>query len=132
LQAHPFFADVNWDALGKKNLIPPFKPKLTSAADTSNFDPEFTNALNTSSSLNARAAALAAGATAESTPLSPTMQNAFQGFTFVDESTLEERFGGRADPDERMDDTVLSRSRTKEHRMSGVQKTGDDGFFFEE
>jgi protein-serine/threonine kinase len=71
LMAHPFFADVDWDALGKKNLVPPFKPKLTSVADTSNFDPEFTNALNTSSSLNARAAALAAGATAESTPLSP-------------------------------------------------------------
>ncbi|KIW66007.1 hypothetical protein, variant 4 [Phialophora macrospora] len=133
LMAHPFFADVDWDALGKKNLVPPFKPKLTSVADTSNFDPEFTNALNTSSSLNARAAALAAGATAESTPLSPTMQNAFQGFTFVDESTMEERFGGRdGQYDDRVDDNYLSRSRTKEHRMSGVQKTGDDGFFFEE
>ncbi|OCT47061.1 Serine/threonine-protein kinase sck1 [Cladophialophora carrionii] len=133
LMAHPFFADVDWDALGKKNLVPPFKPKLTSVADTSNFDPEFTNALNTSSSLNARAAALAAGATAESTPLSPTMQNAFQGFTFVDESTMEERFGGRdSQYDDRVDDNSLSRSRTKEHRMSGVQKTGDDGFFFEE
>ena len=133
LMAHAFFADVDWDALGKKNLIPPFKPKLTSAADTSNFDPEFTNALNTSSSLNARAAALAAGAAAESTPLSPTMQNAFQGFTFVDESTMQEHFGGReAQYDDRADDNFLSRSRTKEHRMSGVQKTGDDGFFFEE
>jgi protein-serine/threonine kinase len=133
LQAHPFFADVDWDALGKKNLVPPFKPKLTSAADTSNFDPEFTNALNTSSSLNARAAALAAGITADSAPLSPTMQNAFQGFTFVDESTMDERFGGRADePYDRVDDNFLSRSRTKEHRMSGVQRTGEDGFFFEE
>ncbi|EXJ57378.1 AGC/AKT protein kinase [Cladophialophora yegresii CBS 114405] len=133
LMAHPFFADVDWDALGKKNLVPPFKPKLTGVADTSNFDPEFTNALNTSSSLNARAAALAAGATAESTPLSPTMQNAFQGFTFVDESTMEERFGGRdSEYDDRVDDNYLSRSRTKEHRMSGVQRTGDDGFFFEE
>jgi protein-serine/threonine kinase len=61
------------------------------------------------------------------------MQNAFQGFTFVDESTMEERFGGRdGQYDERVDDNYLSRSRTKEHRMSGVQKTGDDGFFFEE
>ncbi|KAJ9624725.1 Serine/threonine-protein kinase [Knufia peltigerae] len=133
LMAHPFFGDVNWDALGKKNLIPPFKPKLSSVADTSNFDPEFTNALNTSSSLNARAAALAAGANPASTPLSPTMQNAFRGFTFVDESTMEERFGGSREPeDDRIDENELARSRTHEHRMSGVQKTGDDGFFFEE
>jgi protein-serine/threonine kinase len=130
---HPFFADVDWDALGKKNLIPPFKPKLSSAADTSNFDPEFTNALNTSSSLNARAAALAAGAAPASTPLSPTMQNAFQGFTFVDQSTMEEHFNGVRDvEDEPMDDSQLSRTRTHENRMSGVQKSGDDGFFFEE
>lgn len=140
LMRHPFFADVDWEALGKKNIPPPFKPKLSSVADTSNFDPEFTNALNTSSSLNARAAALAAGAAPASTPLSPTMQNAFQGFTFVDESTMEEKFGGTQEPeDEKMDekeeekdDNSLSRSRTQEHRMSGVQRTGEDGFFFEE
>ena len=132
LMQHPFFADVDWDALGRKNLVPPFKPRLTGVADTSNFDPEFTNALNTSSSLNARAAALAAGTMAESTPLSPTMQNAFQGFTFVDESAMEERFGGREGYDDRVDENHLSRSRTQEHRMSGVQRTGDDGFFFEE
>ncbi|KAK4941635.1 Serine/threonine-protein kinase [Elasticomyces elasticus] len=133
LMQHPFFTDVEWDALGKKNLIPPFKPKLSSVADTSNFDPEFTNALNTSSSLNARAAAIAAGNNPASTPLSPTMQNAFRGFTFVDESTMEERFGGSGEPeDERHDEPSLSRSRTQEHRMSGVQRTGDEGFFFEE
>ncbi|EXJ67869.1 AGC/AKT protein kinase [Cladophialophora psammophila CBS 110553] len=133
LMRHPFFADIDWDALGKKNLVPPFKPKLASIADTSNFDPEFTNALNTSSSLNARAAALAAGAAPASTPLSPTMQNAFQGFTFVDESTMEHQFGGGRDAeDNRVDDNFLARTRTLEHRMSGVQKTGEDGFFFEE
>merc|ERR1712093_270583 len=133
LMAHPFFADVQWDDLGKKNLVPPFKPKLSSVADISNFDPEFTNALNTSSSLNARAAALAAGANPASTPLSPTMQNAFRGFTFVDESTMEERFGGSRDgDDDRVDENGLARSRTHEHRISGVQKTGDDGFFFEQ
>jgi len=61
------------------------------------------------------------------------MQNAFQGFTFVDESTMEERFGGsREGEDDRIDENTLTRSRTQEHRMSGVQRTGDDGFFFEE
>ena len=61
------------------------------------------------------------------------MQNAFRGFTFVDESTMEERFGGSRDgDDDRVDENGLARSRTHEHRMSGVQKTGDDGFFFEQ
>src|SRR5256884_8309184 len=92
LMSHPFFHDIDWEALSRKNVIPPFKPKLKSVMDTSYFDPEFTNALTTSSSLNARAAALAGGMPA-STPLSPTMQNAFRGFTFVDESTMESQFG---------------------------------------
>ncbi len=130
LMEHPFFADVDFDALGRKNLIPPFKPKLSSNADTSNFDPEFTNALNTSSSLNARAAALAGSAAPASTPLSPTLQNAFRGFTFVDESNLDHQFAGREQyTDDRMDVNGLSRSQTKEHRMSGVQRTGDEGLF---
>lgn len=95
LMAHPFFADVDWEALSRKNIKPPFKPKLKGELDTSNFDPEFTNALNngTASSLNARAAALASGVNPASTPLSPTLQTAFKGFTFVDESTLDRQFG---------------------------------------
>lgn len=95
--AHPFFADVDWNALSKKLVQPPFKPKLKNPLDTSNFDPEFTNALTdgNASSLNARAAALASGINTDSTPLSPTMQNQFKGFTFVDESTLEQQYADR-------------------------------------
>ena len=91
LKRHPFFADIDWEALTKKLITPPFKPKLKSETDTSNFDPEFTNALNGASSLNARAAALAAGI-ATSTPLSPGMQANFKGFTFVDESSMDDHF----------------------------------------
>jgi serine/threonine protein kinase SCH9 len=132
---HPFFDDIDWVALGQKNLVPPFKPKLKSVMDTSNFDPEFTNALTTSSSLNARAAALAAGAMPASTPLSPTMQNAFRGFTFVDESTMESQFGSsvknRAEEDQQEEDDWLQQSRSREHRMSGVEKTGGDDNIFD-
>ncbi|KAK5097983.1 Serine/threonine-protein kinase [Lithohypha guttulata] len=130
---HPFFADVDWTALGKKNLVPPFKPKLTSLADTSHFDPEFTNALNTSQSLNARAQALAGQGVPASTPLSPTMQNAFKGFTFVDDSALEQHMGDRGN--DYGDDLNLTRTRTNQstagNRMSGIQRTGtqDDGMF---
>merc|ERR1711977_99070 len=98
LMQHPFFHDIDWQALSKKTTQPPFKPKLKGELDTSNFDPEFTNALssdNPSSSLNARAAQLASGVGNDGTPLSPTMQNQFKGFTFVDESTLEQQFEGR-------------------------------------
>ncbi|KAK5135220.1 hypothetical protein LTR08_005469 [Meristemomyces frigidus] len=97
LMAHAFFADIDWTALSKKATQPPFKPKLKGELDTSNFDPEFTNALNgdNASSLNARAAALASGISEDNTPLSPTMQNQFKGFTFVDESTLEQQFADR-------------------------------------
>ena len=97
LMAHAFFADIDGTALSKKATQPPFKPKLKGELDTSNFDPEFTNAMNgdMASSLNARAAALASGIGEDSTPLSPTMQNQFKGFTFVDESTLEQQFADR-------------------------------------
>ncbi len=54
LKAHAFFNDVDWDALMKKKIVPPFKPKLKSELDVSNFDPEFTNALAQGGSLNAR------------------------------------------------------------------------------
>lgn len=124
---HPFFADIDWQALAKKNLVPPFKPKLTSMADTSHFDPEFTNALDTSASLNARAQALVGGTMPGSTPLSPTMQNAFKGFTFVDDSALEQQFAGR-DGDFVDDNNSLTRTRTNQsmagNRMSGIQRTG--------
>ena len=132
LMAHPFFSDVDWNALSKKMSQPPFKPKLKGELDTSNFDPEFTNALNagdTSSSLNARAAALASGINTDSTPLSPTMQNQFKGFTFVDESTLEQAY---ADRDMTFMDGVDSTNNTAAQtfgssragdRMSGLEPT---------
>ena len=142
LMKEPFFDDIDWDAMMKKNVVPPFKPKLKSVLDTSNFDPEFTNALNGASSLNARAAALA-NAIPDSTPLSPGMQANFRGFTFVDESTMEDQFRGRdredlerMTEDERENDSeweqVMGPSRgEREDRMSGVQRTGggDDGVF---
>ncbi|KAI9734674.1 MAG: Serine/threonine-protein kinase [Cirrosporium novae-zelandiae] len=137
LKRHPFFADIDWDALMKKDVKPPFKPKLKSALDTSNFDPEFTNALNNASSLNARAAALAAGAMPASTPLSPGMQANFKGFTFVDESAMDEHFRDHdselMEEDEQTDEDNSDdpfHDRKKSDRMSGVVKTGvEDNIF---
>ncbi|KAI9693581.1 MAG: Serine/threonine-protein kinase [Bogoriella megaspora] len=141
LKRHPFFADIDWDALAKKNLVPPFKPKLKSETDTSNFDPEFTNAMNGASSLNARAAALASGIDPASTPLSPGVQAKFAGFTFVDESAMERQFRDREDELDNMemgDDRDVSASNSSDRRadrMSGVvpsmphAESTDDGLF---
>ncbi|KAH0630058.1 hypothetical protein JD844_012652 [Phrynosoma platyrhinos] len=38
---HPFFKAINWTALEKREMEPPFKPKVKSANDYSNFDREF-------------------------------------------------------------------------------------------
>ncbi|KAJ8122518.1 hypothetical protein ONZ43_g1309 [Nemania bipapillata] len=136
LKRHPFFADVDWVSLAKKVITPPFKPKLKSETDVSYFDPEFTNALNTNGSLNERAQQLAAGYTA-STPLSPTTQANFKGFTFVDESALDDHMRGRyddemsendgqSDTDHRDNDwdDLEDLDLRKGSRMSGIVKTG--------
>ncbi|ODN74163.1 hypothetical protein L202_07615 [Cryptococcus amylolentus CBS 6039] len=43
LKEHPFFANIDWDALYKKQITPPFKPIVDSDESVANFDPEFTN-----------------------------------------------------------------------------------------
>jgi serine/threonine protein kinase SCH9 len=42
LKEHAFFKDVDWNALAKKQITPPFKPNVESDESTNNFDPEFT------------------------------------------------------------------------------------------
>jgi len=136
LMQHPFFADVDWDLLARKKVVPPFKPKLKGELDVSNFDPEFTNALNQGGSLTARAAALASGINPASTPLSPTVQANFKGFTFVDESAIEAHFAGREDLSpvsshhDREDDDDWERVE-KSDRMSGIipSNEADEGIF---
>ncbi|XP_075470954.1 protein kinase C eta type [Ascaphus truei] len=38
---HPFFKAIDWDRLNKKDIEPPFRPRIKSKEDVSNFDPEF-------------------------------------------------------------------------------------------
>lgn len=40
---HPWFKSIDWDALEKKEIKPPFKPKLVSKTDTKYIDKEFTS-----------------------------------------------------------------------------------------
>lgn len=41
IQKHKFFSSINWDALYKKELAPPFKPNVTGDDDVSNVAQEF-------------------------------------------------------------------------------------------
>ncbi|XP_043934107.1 protein kinase C delta type isoform X2 [Protopterus annectens] len=41
IKLHPFFKTINWVALERKEVDPPFKPKVKSPNDCSNFDKEF-------------------------------------------------------------------------------------------
>ncbi|KAF8528809.1 Pkinase-domain-containing protein [Hysterangium stoloniferum] len=44
LKAHPFFKSIDWEALSRKQVTPPFRPNVESDESTTNFDPEFTTA----------------------------------------------------------------------------------------
>ncbi|XP_035242779.1 protein kinase C delta type-like isoform X1 [Anguilla anguilla] len=41
IRIHPFFKSINWPALERREMKPPFKPKVKSPNDCSNFDREF-------------------------------------------------------------------------------------------
>jgi len=42
IQQHRFFRDMDWAALERRQVKPPFQPKIKSLRDASNFDAEFT------------------------------------------------------------------------------------------
>ncbi|KAJ3112983.1 hypothetical protein HK100_002136 [Physocladia obscura] len=70
IKQHPYFANMDWARLERKQLMPPFKPQVESETDTTNFDPEFTSMMPADSLPN------------NSQPLSSFIQNYFHGFTF--------------------------------------------------
>eukprot|EP00730_Choanoeca_flexa_P000573 TRINITY_DN10254_c0_g1_i5.p1 TRINITY_DN10254_c0_g1~~TRINITY_DN10254_c0_g1_i5.p1 ORF type:complete len:642 (+),score=246.15 TRINITY_DN10254_c0_g1_i5:113-2038(+) len=43
IQSATFFKSIDWDKLEKRQLKPPFAPRVKSSGDASNFDPEFTS-----------------------------------------------------------------------------------------
>ncbi|KAF8937000.1 AGC protein kinase Gad8 [Haplosporangium gracile] len=69
IKQHPFFKPISFPHLMAKKIQPPFKPSVSSAIDTSNFDEEFTNEEPLDSVV-------------ESSYLSETVQLQFKGFTY--------------------------------------------------
>ena len=43
IRKHPFFSKIDWVKLENRQVEPPFKPKVKSPNDVSNFDPDFTS-----------------------------------------------------------------------------------------
>uniref|UniRef100_A0A0N5B128 Protein kinase C n=1 Tax=Syphacia muris TaxID=451379 RepID=A0A0N5B128_9BILA len=42
IRAHPFFRNMDWEALEARKIKPPFRPKIKSKRDVNNFDSDFT------------------------------------------------------------------------------------------
>lgn len=42
IKAHPWFGDIDWVALSKKEVTPPFKPGVSGDDWINNFDKQFT------------------------------------------------------------------------------------------
>ena len=76
IKAHPWFAPIDWEKLFAKELAPPYKPPVKSKDDTSQVDPTFTSETPQLSLC------------AESN-LSDTLQQKFDGFTYVADSNME-------------------------------------------
>ncbi|GAA5862312.1 hypothetical protein JCM8547_007598 [Rhodosporidiobolus lusitaniae] len=71
IKSHPFFAKhIDFSLLMQKKIQPPFKPSVESAADTSNFDAEFTSEAPQDSVV-------------EDSHLSQTVQAQFEGFSYI-------------------------------------------------
>ena len=41
IQKHPWFKEIDWDALYRKEMEPPYKPSVKSAESTEHIDDEF-------------------------------------------------------------------------------------------
>jgi len=77
IKNHPFFKDIDWDKLERREIEPPFKPKVKSETDTSQIDTVFTVEKPQDSLVeNSLSDAIA-------------KENNFDGFTFVDPSAIE-------------------------------------------
>jgi len=72
IKAHPWFRNISWDDLLKKNIPAPFIPKISNEYDVSNFSEEFTN--------------MRAADSPAITP--PNVEMVFKGYSYVAPSVL--------------------------------------------
>lgn len=70
---HPYFANIDWDAIMRCEVTPPYIPDIKDPRNVACFDEEFTSQ--------------AAKLTPVNSVLTPTMQEQFRGFTYASEET---------------------------------------------
>ncbi len=75
IKKHPFFHDMDWAQLATGKMSPPWVPSVAGSLDTSQFDQEFTNMPLISPDVR--------------DAYFGSMDKAFEGFTFVDESAAQ-------------------------------------------
>eukprot|EP01026_Neomeris_dumetosa_P053866 TRINITY_DN48201_c0_g1_i7.p1 TRINITY_DN48201_c0_g1~~TRINITY_DN48201_c0_g1_i7.p1 ORF type:complete len:441 (+),score=31.45 TRINITY_DN48201_c0_g1_i7:115-1437(+) len=80
IMRHPFFKGLDWNKLNKRELLSPFRPKVTtSPLDLSNFDKIWTDQ------------SVKKVLTSESgSPCSPQTNELFRGYSFVDEELFQD------------------------------------------
>jgi p70 ribosomal S6 kinase len=110
IQRHPWFSEIDWDKLMKKELTPPYVPQLSSAEDTSLFDDIFVKE--------------PAYDTPCRTPLSQQHADAFQGFTFTHPSILEDQA-----PRPHVMETERRRIKLQYEHMSYTATSADIGSY---
>lgn len=80
IKAHPFFKSIDWAKLDRKEITPPWVPKVKDAMDTANIAPEFTNE---------PAAVTPSPATSKLRDLTGSTPPSFTDFTFTHTSMLD-------------------------------------------
>ncbi len=74
IKNHKFFNDLIWDSIWNKEYLPPFRPDVQNANDTSNFDNEFTKQKPVDSVIDEY--------------LSESVQNQFKGWSYLGSEQL--------------------------------------------
>ncbi|KAJ0408871.1 hypothetical protein ATCC90586_007969 [Pythium insidiosum] len=94
IKNHPFFAEINWDALAEGHVPPPWRPTVSGALDTSQFDREFTDMPVVSPDNHSARGGIAMAARRNNFS---HLNNAdlFKGFTYTEESYLQDGLPSR-------------------------------------
>lgn len=93
IKNHPFFNDIKWDALMAGKIDPPWRPIISGALDTSQFDREFTD-MPIVSPDNAPGIGVNHGKCRVNNGPNIKDKDLFKGFTFTEESYMQNGLPG--------------------------------------
>ncbi|XP_028178689.1 ribosomal protein S6 kinase 2 beta [Ostrinia nubilalis] len=102
IKCHEFFANIDWDALLKKEVVPPFRPAVSRADDAFYFDSEFTCRTPRDS---------------PGVPASANAHELFRGFSFVAPCLLTD------------DNKTLTNNQNQNHAVNQNAKTSTEEFW---